>query len=150
MQELEGHYKAHVAAYGQQLKKMERRLFLFSMVRLGVFLLGVVGSYFLWEYPRLVIGLVLLTVGGFLFLVSKYTNLKYEKLKLAVLQEMVLNEVKIGKGEFHHMPDGAEYKEANHFLPKIWTFSEKGPFSNISIERHWRGGSLFGRITQGQ
>ncbi len=96
-------------------KYLFKRLSLLSILRLGVFLTTATGIYFSFGQWGVVVVIAILGLGVFLFLLSKYTDLKSQRQlhkRLVKLNEL---ELEIADGHFHDRPDGKEYLNPLHY-----------------------------------
>ncbi|WP_124978990.1 MutS-related protein [Nonlabens xiamenensis] len=100
--------------YHEHLIQLQNRLRWSSTIRLGVFLLGILGVYLLWSYWQFAVFLALCSFAGFLYLVSRHEDLKKQKAFAAALQEQNELEIQILDRNFHHLPDGREFLEDQH------------------------------------
>lgn len=108
-------YQDEIVLCQKQLSKVKSQLRTSSIIRLMVFILAAFGVYFLFENTRLVIGLVVVTVAVFLFLVSRHTDLQYKRDKLKKLISLNETEIEVLQRNFKQLPTGTEFKDDTHF-----------------------------------
>lgn len=108
-------YTSKIEEFNTQLSKIKKTLFASSMLRLVVFVIAVFAGYFFRNNNQIVIGVILLTIILFVFLVSRHADLKYKRDKLKALISINENEIKILNRDFLHMPDGGTYKNPEHY-----------------------------------
>ncbi|MGB8706077.1 MAG: DNA mismatch repair protein MutS [Gillisia sp.] len=117
----------------ENLKKANSKLFLSSMLRLAVFLLTVVGIYFYFSEWKLAVTIAVLGFGIFLFLVSRHSDLKYNRDKIQELLNINETELKVLKRNFYDLPDGSEYEDHSHpFSQDIDLFGKKSFFQYLN------------------
>lgn len=108
-------YKNQLTLHQTEVKRLFKTLSLYSILRLAIFVLTSVGVYFTYTNWKIattigVIGLVL-----FLFLLSKYTDLKLERQRYKRLVKINEEEQKIASGDFYNRQDGSEFQNPKHF-----------------------------------
>lgn len=137
------YYNKKVAEVTQELSSKKKRAFLFSMLRLSVFLSTWILVYFLIGNTPLVIGTIIFGMGTFLFLVSRYTDLK---LRIAYLKELKsINEIelKVLAGNLSDIPDGNEFiYEDHHYNQDIDLFGQGSLFQLINRTETKKGKQL--------
>ncbi|RXG18505.1 MutS-like protein [Leeuwenhoekiella aestuarii] len=114
MQNPKEYYSSKIATYQEQLKKIQTLLFSSSMIRLGVFLIGVAAIYFLWENTRIIIAVIVVEIILFLALVSRHSRLKYKR---DFIQEMISineTEIKVLNRDYYDLPDGESFNNPLH------------------------------------
>lgn len=128
MQNLSSFYTSEIEKYTQKLTKVKTQLFASSMIRLFVFVLAVFGMYFLFENTRWVLGILLLTIIIFLFLVARHSNLQYKRDRLKALISINTTELKVLKRDFHELPTGNEFKDPLHHFSQDIDLFGRGSF----------------------
>jgi len=107
-------YTQELEKHQLESKALYKQLTSLSLARLLVFLATAVGVYFSFSNLQIAVSVGLVGVVSFIFLLSKYTNLKQQyhlKKALVTLNE---EELKIGSGDFHHRDQGLQYQNPNH------------------------------------
>lgn len=123
-QQLEGHTS------NLKLEKLAYRKF--SLLRLLFFVFIVAGCYFLWT-SYLLVPIVALFVGVFVYFVHKSLDAKLKKEKTEFLIELNKNELLAQAGDWSNFPNGAEYKSSNHpFAMDMDIFGEKSVFQLLN------------------
>lgn len=121
-------YKAQLEINRQESKRIFKKMSLFSLLRLSVFILTGFGIYLTsnqWKFAT-VIGVIGVVI--FLFLLSKYTDLKGKRAlhkRLVVINE---DEIKIASGDFYDRNDGSEFQNPKHFYSLDIDLFGKGSF----------------------
>ena len=114
MQDPNTFYKDELAKHIVESKRLYKQLGMFSMLRLSVFLLAVLGIYLTYTKWQIALVIGVLGIVIFLYLLSKYTDLKSKRAfhkRLAVINE---DEIKIASGDFHNRPLGLEFQNPKH------------------------------------
>ncbi|MCH9660510.1 MAG: DNA mismatch repair protein MutS, partial [Bacteroidetes bacterium] len=107
-------YKQQISEHQQKIKMISKKLWASGLLRLAVFISTVFCVYFFFGNLKLVIGCIVLGVGLFLFLVSRHSNLKYQKNLAKQLLAINELEVSISERKFHHLPNGAQFIDPSH------------------------------------
>lgn len=108
-------YTSQIEAFQKQLKDTRKKLFASSMLRLGLFFLMCYGVYFFFGDARGVLATLILGSGLFLFLISRHSDLSFQK---KLYQELIIlnkKELKALKREVTDFPEGNEFKENTHY-----------------------------------
>ncbi|MDF0716908.1 DNA mismatch repair protein MutS [Muricauda sp. 334s03] len=113
MKDLKGFYTSQRKKHQQELQQVKKRLGLLATLRLSVFVALALGIYFLWGSSLLFVALPL-GIALFLFLVTRFSNVKRHKEYLQRLIEINETELDILTRKFHHLPDGKEFLEPDH------------------------------------
>ncbi|WP_299126569.1 DNA mismatch repair protein MutS [uncultured Winogradskyella sp.] len=114
MQNPETFYKSQLESHQNTAKRLYNQMGLLSTLRLAVFVSVALGIYLTLHNWQVALVLGIVGIGIFLFLLSKYTDLKSKRAlhkRLAMLNE---DELKILSGDFHNRPDGDQFQNANH------------------------------------
>jgi hypothetical protein len=115
MQENESFYKAQLELNQSASKRIFKQMSLLSVLRLLVFLSAGFGIYLSFNHSQIAAGIGVLGIAIFLFLLSRYTDLKLKRALHKRLAEINANELKIAAGDFHNRPDGSEFSNPKHF-----------------------------------
>lgn len=121
-------YKNRIAVQEELLRMVRKRLWVSSILRMTVFLMAALCAYFLFGNTKWVVVILIVTVALFLFLVSKHTDLQYKRDKFLALIHINETEIQVLQRKFHHLPDGAEFKDSNHFFAQDIDLFGKGSF----------------------
>jgi len=113
MKDLKTFYASQRDKHQQELQQVKKRLGLLATLRLSVFVALALGIYFLWGSSLLFI-LLPLGIALFLYLVTRFSNVKRYKEYLQRLIEINNTELDILARRFHHLPDGNEFLEPDH------------------------------------
>ncbi|MGO4912785.1 MutS-related protein [Leeuwenhoekiella sp. W20_SRS_FM14] len=107
-------YTSFLETYTTQLNQIKSSLLVSSMIRLGLFLAGAAGIYFLWSNTQAVMGIVVVEIILFLVLVSRHSDLQYKRDFLLQLIQLNETELEVLNRNFHNLPDGENYKNPLH------------------------------------
>ncbi|EDP72666.1 hypothetical protein FBALC1_16232 [Flavobacteriales bacterium ALC-1] len=128
MQNPHSFYQEQLETNKQESKRIFKKMGLFSVLRLSVFILTTVGIYFTFEQWQVATVIGVLGIAIFLFLLSKYTDLKTQRAlhkRLVIINE---NELKIASGDFHDRADGSQFQNPKHFYSLDIDLFGKGSF----------------------
>ncbi|RNC88012.1 MAG: DNA mismatch repair protein MutS [Winogradskyella sp.] len=98
-----------------EAKQLYKTLSLYSVLRLSVFIITAVGVYTMINQWKVALIIGLFGIGVFLFLLSKYTDLKAKRALHKRLVKINKEELKIASGDFHQRADGNKYQNPEHF-----------------------------------
>ncbi|WP_053971031.1 DNA mismatch repair protein MutS [Mangrovimonas sp. ST2L15] len=107
-------YQHQLKIHQQSVERLNKQMYVLSMLRLTVFLLTVAGVYFFFE--NLPLAGVIFLVGTALFglLLLKYMRTKRKRNLHKALVGINEEELEIGKGKFHHRDQGMRFNDALH------------------------------------
>ncbi|MFC0603606.1 MutS-related protein [Winogradskyella pulchriflava] len=128
MQNPDDFYKEQLELNQIASKRLFKQMSLLSTLRLSVFILAAVGIYFTFEQWQVATVIGVLGIAIFLFLLSRYTDLKSKRAlhkRLVVINE---DEIKIASGDFHDRADGAQFQNPKHFYSLDIDLFGKGSF----------------------
>ncbi|ARV09854.1 DNA mismatch repair protein MutS [Winogradskyella sp. PC-19] len=108
-------YKSQLESHNNKSKALFKTLSLYSVLRLSVFVLTSIGIYFTFKQWQLAVAIGIIGVIIFLFLLSKYTDLKLERQRFKRLIKINEEEIAIASGNFHERSDGSEFQNPKHF-----------------------------------
>lgn len=109
------YYKAHLERYSAKSKALYKQMTLLSTFRLLVFLATAFGVYLMFQYWQISTIIALLGVAIFLFLLSRYNDIKHQRAFYQALVKINSNEIGIASGSFHHRDEGLEFQDPKHF-----------------------------------
>ena len=113
MKDLKTFYTSQRDKHQQELQQVKKQLGLLATLRLSVFVALALGIYFLWGSSLLFVVLPL-GIALFLYLVTRFSNVKRHKEYLERLIEINNTELNILDRKFHHLPDGKAFLEPDH------------------------------------
>ena len=142
MKNLEEFYTQKVKGFDEDVEALNKKLFLFSTLRLIIFLGTIVAVYFASVNAKYVIGVLCVGIPLFLFLVTKYSNLKYLKSKKEELKKLNLLELKVLKRDYSLLHNGKEFAEDTHFFSQDIDLFGEGSFYQVTNRTKLTEGSL--------
>ncbi|MEP2688589.1 MutS-related protein [Maribacter dokdonensis] len=142
MNNLQEFYTTKVNGFEKQIEALNKQLFTFSILRLLIFLGTIVAIYFASVDAKYVIGVLCVGIPLFLYLVSKYTNLKHQKSKLEALKEINAVELQVLKRDYSNLPNGKEYADDIHYFSQDIDLFGEGSFYQVSNRTKLAEGSL--------
>ncbi|WP_423818032.1 DNA mismatch repair protein MutS [Salinimicrobium sp. TIG7-5_MAKvit] len=107
-------YKAQIEKYRTQLHAASRKLGLSSLLRFLVFLAIAFAVYAFWGNATAVGASLLVGIAIFVFLVSRHSDLRYERDKFRELIKINETELEVLKRNFHNLPTGDEFADPLH------------------------------------
>ena len=115
MQNPDSFYKEQLELNQVESKRIFKQMSLLSILRLSVFVLTVFGIYFTFEQWQIAAVIGVIGIAIFLFLLSRYTDIKAKRAlhkRLVVIND---DELKIASGDFHNRADGSEFQNPKHY-----------------------------------
>lgn len=109
-------------------KRIFKQLSLFSILRLSIFILTGIGIYFTYQNWQIAAGIGVFGAASFLFLLSRYTDLKSKRNLHKRLIAINEEELKIEKGDFYDRLDGEKFQNPKHFFSLDIDLFGKGSF----------------------
>ena len=109
------YYQKCSKTYSQEARKLYKKLTLLSTLRLLVFLATAIGIYITFSQWQIASSIGLLGVVVFIYLLSKYTDVKSKwnlNKALIIINE---DEIKIASGDVHNRDEGLQFQDPNHF-----------------------------------
>jgi ABC-type multidrug transport system fused ATPase/permease subunit len=142
MKNLEEFYTQRVQKFDEVIEALNKKLFLLSTLRLLIFSGTIAALYFASVNAKYVVAVLFIGIPLFLFLVSKYTNLKLQKAKIEELRNINLVELQVLKRDFSKLPNGKEFADDIHFFSQDIDLFGEGSFYQISNRTQLTEGSL--------
>ena len=121
-------YSRQLLDHQSSVKELKKQLLRLSMLRLAIFLFTIIGIYFSYKnwQTATIIGIVGTAI--FLYLLSKYTDIKRQRDLQKSLVLINENEIKIASGDFHDRFDGKQYLDSKHYYSLDIDLFGKGSF----------------------
>jgi hypothetical protein len=107
-------YKEQIAKHKQTQKQLVKQLWTLSTLRLSVFVVTATGIYFFYTQLPIAGIIGLIGISLFLILVSRYVDVKRNLQLVKSLIKINEEELRIGKRDFLHRPDGYEFQDPSH------------------------------------
>lgn len=127
-QEPNGYYKKQLISHQAAVKRYNKQLFTFSMLRLGIFLATAIGVYLTFQNWQIAVGIGILGIATFIFTLAKYTDIKYQRNLHKALVVINEDELAIASGDFHERATGSEFQNPKHFYSLDIDLFGKGSF----------------------
>ena len=108
-------YKKQLEKHQQDLKSFNKKLIGMSSLRLLVFLATLSGIYFTFSFWQVAVGIGIVGISLFVFLLSKYTDVKRLRSISKALVTINKEEIKIASGDFHHRDTGEQFQDPQHY-----------------------------------
>jgi DNA mismatch repair ATPase MutS len=121
-------YKEQISTYNRQLSLVKKRLYASSMLRLTVFCLTALGIYLAFGNTKLVLCIAFMAIVLFVFLVSRHSDLQYKRDKIKALLKINATEIEVLNQNFHHLPDGKEFMDPEHYFSQDIDLFGRGSF----------------------
>ncbi|WP_296385869.1 DNA mismatch repair protein MutS [Winogradskyella sp.] len=128
MQNSNTFYKKQLELNQAESKRIFKRMSLYSILRLSVFVLTVFGIYLSFNQWQVAVTIGVLGIAIFLFLLSKYTDIKAKRALHKRLVTINVDELKIASGDFYDRADGSEFQNPKHFYSLDIDLFGKGSF----------------------
>lgn len=109
------YFQERISSNEQALSSLKRKAFILSMLRLLVFLSMILGVYLFWGNTAVIAGILVIGLGGFLFLVSRYTDVKKKRDYHQRIKDLNEAEIKGLNGDHSSFSSGEEYLSAEHY-----------------------------------
>ncbi|MCB0444268.1 MAG: DNA mismatch repair protein MutS [Gelidibacter sp.] len=115
MSQPQSYYKTQLKTQQVIVQQLYKQLTVLSSLRVLVFLVVALSVYFFFKHWQVVVTVIGFGSIVFIFLLTKYTNLKAKRelhKKLVTINE---EELKIASGRFNHRPQGIEFQNPTHY-----------------------------------
>jgi DNA mismatch repair ATPase MutS len=109
------YYKQQLQKHTIEVSRLKKQLTSLSLFRLLVFLATGFAIYLTLSTWQTAIIIGVLGLSAFLFLLSKYTDLKAKRNLHQALVSINEEELKIASGDFHDRPDGSQFQDPSHY-----------------------------------
>ncbi|MBU2950729.1 DNA mismatch repair protein MutS [Tamlana agarivorans] len=109
------YYKNHLETYQLEVKKLYKKMASLSVLRLAVFVGTGFGVYLFFQQWQVALLEAVIGIAIFLYLLSKYTDVKQQREFNKALVALNQEEIKIAAGDFHNREEGLQFQDPNHF-----------------------------------
>ncbi|HEX9600196.1 MAG TPA: DNA mismatch repair protein MutS, partial [Mariniflexile sp.] len=109
------YYQKHLKTYKKQAQKLYGRMTMLSVYRLSVFALTGIGIYVGFKNWQVVVLIGIVGIAIFLYVLSKYNDIKSQKQFKEALVAINQDEIEIASGDFHHRDSGLQFQDPHHF-----------------------------------
>ncbi len=109
------YYKQYLEKYQSEAQRLFKKMTALSMLRLSVFLITGFGIYFTFQYWQVAIVIAIAGLVVFVYLLSKYTDIKSQRNFNKALVKINEEEIKIASGDFYERDKGLQFQDPTHF-----------------------------------
>lgn len=109
------YYEEHRDIYQAEASSLQKRLTLYSVLRIVVFILTGFGVYVTFYNWTIAIAIALLGILLFIYFLSKYTDLKTQRQLQLALVDINQTEIEIAEGHFQERSSGLQFQDPLHF-----------------------------------
>ena len=109
------YYHKHLEKYQAAVKNLYGRMATLSILRLLVFIAVGFGIYVFFQNWQVATGIGITGTIIFIYLLSKYTDIKRQREFNKALVVINNDEIKIASGDFHNRNEGLEFQDPTHF-----------------------------------
>jgi len=108
-------YKSEKAKYELELSSLKKKLAVSSTIRLLLFLVMALGIYFFFGSVKLVVGIAILGIALFLYLVLRHGDLQYKRDLTNQLITINTTEIDVLHGKYLDLDEGTAHENSSHF-----------------------------------
>ncbi|MBQ0788595.1 MAG: DNA mismatch repair protein MutS, partial [Oceanihabitans sp.] len=121
-------YTQELEAHQLEVKSLYKKLTSLSFARISVFVATGIGVYFAFSNLQIAMGIALVGIIAFIYLLSQYTDLKYQHNLKKALVAINEEELKIASGDFKERNEGLQFQNPNHAFSLDVDLFGKGSF----------------------
>ena len=121
-------YNSEKIIFENKVHNLKRKLALSSTLRLIVFLLIVLGIYFYSGNTKILVPIIIIGIGVFVYLIFRHSSLQDEKRLFEALVAINKNEIDVLNGNYFELDKGEEYIDSSHFYSFDIDLFGKGSF----------------------
>ena len=141
MQDLFSFYQNQIEEHATSLSAIRKQLAGSSTLRLLVFISTIFFVYLFFENTKLVLGIAVIGIAIFLYLVSRHTDLQYKRDKLRALKNINEIEIQVLHRDFHALAEGNEFMSPLHHFSQDIDLFGTGSFYQYSNRTALKQGS---------
>lgn len=109
------YYQQNIERYQAEASALHKKTTLLSTLRIVVFLLTAIGIYMTFSNWKIAAGIAFVGILIFVFLLSRYTDVKAQRQLKKALIAINQTEIDISKGSFHDRNQGLTYQDPLHY-----------------------------------
>lgn len=129
----ENHYTERLSLTAEQLQQVKKQIFRISMLRLALFIAGIVGLYFFFNQTTLLIICICLTFLPLFILVKIHNRFFIRKEWLETQARIIQEELQALSGDYSSFEDGKEYVNPEHpYSFDLDIFGRRSLFQSIN------------------
>ena len=137
------YYRENAAAHRAEVRKLQQKINLMSLLRLLVFVSLVWCVYdLLQDYSPILLVLAFVQVGLFIFFINVHYGWKDKRRLLERLRFVSENELRILKGEGNSFPDGSGFLDDDNYLEDLDIFGRHSLFHLLNRTTTIRGAGV--------
>ncbi|WCO01826.1 MutS-related protein [Psychroserpens ponticola] len=121
-------YNQELETYKTEVASHKKSLLILSSLRILIFALTGIAIYVTFSNWQLALAIGVLGLTSFIYLLSKYTNIKAKRELHKALVHINAEELKIASGDFHHRDTGLQFQDPKHFYSLDIDLFGKGSF----------------------
>ena len=121
-------YQQEKTRFEQERDLLRKKINLYSVLRLGLFLLAFPAAYYAFQNKPLLAGIILSFIVGFIFLVLKHQSLVNERKLCEQLIKINGVEIDALNRKYSSLPEGSEFIDAKHYYSNDIDLFGKGSF----------------------
>lgn len=108
-------YQSQIATYKTELSAIKKKLFLFGLTRLSIFLLTILAIFLLREQVNIAVISGVVGFSAFFFIVAKNSVVRIEKRRIEKLLELNELEVRVLNRDLEGLDTGADFVGEEHY-----------------------------------
>ena len=108
-------YKQQHEKHQQEAKALKKKLYSLSILRLIVFVASSTLIYFTFQFWEIALAIGVIGLGFFMYLLTKYTDVKYQYNLSKALISINDTEIKVDSGDFYNRDEGLQYQNPHHY-----------------------------------
>ncbi|WP_452220641.1 MutS-related protein [Lacinutrix salivirga] len=140
-------YKQEAQRYKTEVSKLYKQLTALSTARILVFLATAIGAYFSYPNWQIMVAVIVFGGIGFVYLLSKYTDIKKKHIIHKALLHINTDEINIASGDFYNRAEGLEFQNpTHHYSLDIDLFGRGSFFQFINRTATIEGKSKFATL----
>ena len=124
-------YKQQLEKHQQDFKALNKKLIALGTLRLLVFLASAIAIYFTFNSWRIALIIGIIGAVLFIYLLTKYTDVKYQCDLRQALVKINEDEIKIASGDFQDRDEGLRFQNPNHYYSLDVDLFGKGSFFQL-------------------
>ncbi|WP_298238624.1 DNA mismatch repair protein MutS [uncultured Algibacter sp.] len=109
------YYHKHLEKYQSEAQRLYKKMTVLSFLRLSVFIVTGFGVYLLFQWWQIALIIGVVGVSVFIYLLSKYTDIKRLRAFNKALVDINKDEIKVASGNFLDRDQGLQFQDPNHF-----------------------------------
>ncbi|NOQ91742.1 MAG: DNA mismatch repair protein MutS, partial [Flavobacteriaceae bacterium] len=121
-------YESEKLFFEKELSSLKKKLATSSTIRLIVFLATAFGIYFFFQNTNILVGIIIIGITFFLYLIVKHTDLQLKRDLIKALIKINKTEIQIQNRDYFDLDDGSEFIDPKHLYSYDIDLFGKGSF----------------------